>query len=290
VERGLNPRPDLDEDHFYIATEAWPPSQGWREGSGQPNTNARLATYGKASGPRFIVEDYAKWSNPEKIQLKWLTNKKVVGWAFDDWRWCGAITDRGADSHSSLSGAPRFVVICREHWRDGFTTMAEGDAVRPWQRSWRLCEVHSTKERRDRARPRSRPACVACGYIQWRDHDGTNLSQVPEIVLRVYREQLRLGAALHEACWKAWTRARKQGVSWSTFAKARRIRVRARRILEEVLQCQDECDRIVQKERKQAQAIASGDLMSLRYSDCRGEISPAWRRYLMDAIGRETSM
>jgi hypothetical protein len=166
--------------------------------------------------------------------------------------------------------------VCRECWRDGITTYAVDDPVRPWQREWRLCEDHSRVERRNRRHPRSTEPCVACGYIQWRSRDG-----------EVYRDEVRPGCALHESCWKAWTRARKQGTSWPVFAKARRIRVRARRILEEVPECQEEYDRIAKKEGKRARAVAAGDLMSLRHPDSEGEISPAWRRYLERAIGRK---
>jgi hypothetical protein len=105
--RGLNPRPDLDEDHVYVAAEPWPPSRGWREGSGQPATNARLATFGKPVGPKFTAAGYAPFDDPEKMRPpKWLTKwskkkkpkkskkskrAKFHAWAFEDRRWWGRI-------------------------------------------------------------------------------------------------------------------------------------------------------------------------------------------------------
>jgi hypothetical protein len=283
--RGLNPRPDLDEDHFYVITESWPASRGWREGSGQPQTNARLATFGKPVGPKFTAAGYAPFDDPEKMQPpKWLTKwskekpkkskrAKLPAWTFDDERWDGLLT---APCRPETADGDDPEPVCRECWRDGITTYAVADPVRPWQREWRLCEDHSRAERRDRRHPRSTAPCAACGYIQWRHRDGT-----------VYLEEVRPGCAIHEACWKAWTRERKQGTSWPVFAKARRIRVRARRILEEVLECREEYDRIAKKERKRASAVAAGDLMSLRHADPVGEISAAWRHYLERAIGRK---
>jgi hypothetical protein len=140
-------------------------------------------------------------------------------------------------------GAPQ----CREHWRNGFTIMAVDDPVRPWQRSWRLCEVDSTKERRYRSRPRSHVPCAACGY----------------------RFDRRKGGALDEAFYQAWRRARKEGISWATFARVRETRERARRIIE-ILECEwnIECT-----------------MMSLARGDVTGDISPAWRAYLKRAIG-----
>jgi hypothetical protein len=261
----------------FITVRPWLPSPGWYSGFGQTETRARLATFGKPVGPGFRVQDYAKWDKPEKMRPpKWLTSKKVRGWPTDDERWDGELT---APCRRETAGAVRGHVlqpVCRECWRDGITTYAVADPVRPWQREWRLCEDHSRAERRDRRHPRSTEPCAACGYIQWRHRDGT-----------VYLEEVRPGCAIHEACWKAWTRERKRGTSWPVFAKARRIRVRARRILEEVLECREEYDRIAKKERKRASAAAAGDLMSLRHADPVGEISAAWRHYLERAIGRK---
>jgi hypothetical protein len=98
--RGLNPRPDLDDDHFYIASAPWAPSRGWREGSGQPDTNARLATFGKPVGPKFTAAGYAPFDDPEKEPNKKAKKrrkrelKKLLkhGWSFDDSRWDGLLT------------------------------------------------------------------------------------------------------------------------------------------------------------------------------------------------------
>jgi hypothetical protein len=273
-------------------------------GRGQQETNVRLHRFGKPAGPKFTAAGYAPFDDLEKMQPpKWLTKwskkkkskksekrrAKFHAWAFEDRRWWGRIgLDKGriaADLDewlTALGPTPETAdgddtePVCRECWREGITTYAVADPVRPWQREWRLCEDHSRAERRDRRHPRSTTPCAACGYIQWRHHDGT-----------VYLEEVRPGCVIHEACWKAWTRERKQGTSWPVFAKARRIRVRARRILEEVLECQEEYDRIAKKERRRAGASAAGDLMSLRHADPVGEISPAWRHYLERAIGRK---
>jgi len=111
--RGLNPRPDLDDDHFYVAAEPWPPSRGWSEGAGQPETNARLATFGKPVGPKFTAAGYAPFDDPEKMRpAKWLTRKKVRGfWPFDDPRWDGLLT---APCQRAAAGRPRGDDL--QHW------------------------------------------------------------------------------------------------------------------------------------------------------------------------------
>ena len=211
--RGLKSRPDLDEHHFYFALEPWPASRGWRPGSGQPDTNARLASFGKPVDRRSLAKDFAPWDNPEKMRPpKWLTKKKVEGWTFNDRRWWNGVA---VDLDEWQSRPVRPVAqhwpspLCRECWRDGITTLAAPDSVRPCQRPWHLCELHSAQERRRRTLPRSHVPCAACGY----------------------RFDRRKGGALDEACYQDWRRARRQGTSWTRFAQVRAARERARRVL-----------------------------------------------------------
>ena len=225
------------------------PSPGCYWGLEQTNTNARLATYGKVVRPApvvqptpyanviraplvpfakakdrgFRIENYAKLDKYEKVnEDAKKERRKLVAflrnpfrwWRVDDSRWNGLLLVPVRD-HTHPLWSQRcqrehpIARLCRECWQDGLIVLAVDDPIRPWQPCWRLCEDHSTKERRARTHLRSNVPCVACGY----------------------RFDRRKGGALDEACYQEWRRARKQGLDWPEFTQMRESRARAGRVL-----------------------------------------------------------
>ena len=300
--RGLNRRPDLDDDHFYIVVEPWEPAQSMatcarcgepvEEGARHPLSlglgkpvhqrcwshewfdvgQTYVDTFSTEDRGSFLIEELVPFDDPDaeddkKKRKKELATLLAKKWNHDTEFMCSIcrqlrpIHQRPSDNDNRCAdcwdsqGPPAITEarqhwlppLCRECWRDGITTSAVDDPIRPWQRSWRLCKKHSTAERRARTHLRSNVPCVACGY----------------------RFDRRKGGALDEACHQEWRRARKRGTSWFVFAKSRHIRERARRIIE-TLECEDNIKRVA---------------MSLARGDVTGDISPAWRAYLKRAIG-----
>lgn len=140
----------------------------------------------------------------DKAELdRWqrIAKREFAEWMVRTGRWIAldpydAFITSSPDPTKHSESMPRY---CRECWRDGITTPAPVDPVRPWERPWRLCAAHATKERRARNHPRSNVPCVAC---KW-------------------RYDRRKGGAFDEACWKAWQRERSKGMGWDKFAAIR---------------------------------------------------------------------
>jgi hypothetical protein len=135
----------------------------------------------------------------------------------------------------------------------------DGKRVDPWFRSCRDCQSDGlvVVDADDPIRPwqQSWRLCEKHSAAE-RRHSTRPRSHAPCAACG-YRHDRRKGGALDEACYQEWRRARKAGMGWARFAQLRATRERARRIL-----------------------------MSLECESASGDISPAWRRYLERAIGR----